>query len=197
VSAADSTNNEDEEEDILGIGYGIFWLAVCTLFISLVSDALADCIEQAGEDLKISAVFLATGAQCFLMLSPINVIFLNSCICFVVVLPIVGNVAEHFGAVLFAYKNNLDLSLGIAVGSATQIGLFVLPLLVLIGWCNGDALTLSFGGFEASGLFLTVVTTMLALKDGTSDWLMGICLIIAYVALCIGFWVDTTNSLSD
>lgn len=64
-------------------------------------------------------------------------------------LPIVGNAAEHAGAVLFAMKGKLDLSLGVAIGSSTQIALLVMPLLVLLGWMMGQPMNLDFGGYES------------------------------------------------
>lgn len=171
-AGGEGEEEDDEEQDVLGMYYGCFWLAVLTIFISLVSDALADTIEEAGDDLRMSSVFLAA-----------------------VILPIVGNAAEHAGAVTFALKNKMDLTLGVAVGSSTQIGLFVLPLLVIIGWCANLPMSLNLGAFEAACLFLTVVIVTFALKDGVSDWLVGVCLILAYCFVSVGFWVDTSKSL--
>jgi Ca2+:H+ antiporter len=76
----------------------------------------------------------------------------------VIVLPIVGNAAEHASAVMFAMKNKMDIALGVAVGSATQIALFVIPFCVLVGWAMDLPLDLNFHVFETLTLVLTVLT---------------------------------------
>ena len=73
----------------------------------------------------------------------------------VIILPIVGNAAEHASAVMFAMKNKMDIALGVAVGSATQISLFVIPFCVLVGWGADMPLDLNFHVFETMTLVLT------------------------------------------
>jgi calcium/proton exchanger cax len=162
----DDDDDDQEEEDMLGFRFGIFWLGIVSFVIAILSEALASTIEKAGEDLKLSGVFLAA-----------------------IVLPIVGNAAEHAGAVMFAMKNKVDLSLGIAIGSSTQIGLFVLPLLVVLGWMIDRPLDMDFGNFESYTLLLTIITVTFAIKDGTSHWLTGFVLISVYVVISTAFFV--------
>ena len=138
--------SDDEEEDILGFKYALVWLTAITILIAFLSDALSSTIENAASGAGISGVFLSA-----------------------IVLPIVGNAAEHAGAVMFAMKNKVDLTLGVAIGSSTQISLMVLPLLVIIGWMIDKDLDLNFGPFAASTLGLSVITVTFAIKDGKDE----------------------------
>lgn len=97
---------------------------------------------------------------------------------------------------MFAIKGKLDISLGIAVGSSTQIALLVIPLLVIIGWMTNQELTLDFGLYEANTLFLSVVMLTFVIKDGTSNWLIGGALICAYFIIAAGFLAKTDEDLS-
>lgn len=165
-------DDDDEEEDVLGFNFGLIWLAIMTVFIAILSDAISGSIESAASSAGISGIFLSA-----------------------IVLPIVGNAAEHAGAVMFAVKGKLDLSLGVAIGSSTQIALCVLPLLVIIGWMADLNMSLNFGAYEASTLFLSVVSVTFAIKDGHSNWLLGATLIAAYVVISVGFWAHTNEDL--
>jgi Ca2+:H+ antiporter len=167
-------SNEEEEEDELGFYNALFWLAAMTVFIALLSDAISASIESAANSANVSGVFISA-----------------------IVLPIVGNAAEHAGAVVFAMKGKMDLSMGVAVGSSTQIALCVLPLLVILGWIMGKDMSLNFGSYEAGTLLLTVIAVTFAIKDGTSNWLMGVALICAYIVIAIGFWAHLNENLSS
>jgi Ca2+:H+ antiporter len=165
---------EEKEEDELGFKNAMFWLGAITVLIAILSEAISDSIQSAADNANISGVFIAS-----------------------IVLPIVGNAAEHAGAVIFAMKGKLDLSLGVAIGSSTQIALCVLPLLVIIGWMLDKDLTLNFGPFEASSLFLSVVSVTFTIKDGVSNWLLGAALIGAYIIIAIGFWAHVNEPLDS
>ena len=173
--AGEEENNDDdddEEEDVLGMRNAIIWLGIITVLVALVSDAISATIENAAEGLGMSKVFIAA-----------------------ILLPIVGNAAEHAGAVMFAMKGKLDLSLGVAIGSSTQIALCVLPFMVLLGWMGGYDLSLDFGGFEAATLALSVISVTFAIKDGRSDWLLGLTLCVAYFIIALGFWAHSNDDL--
>jgi Ca2+:H+ antiporter len=169
-----NAEEEDEDEDILGLRYGIVWLTIITIFIAFLSDALVATIENSAKGSGCSAVFLST-----------------------IVIPIVGNAAEHASAVTVAMKNKLDLSLGVAVGSSTQIALMVLPMLVLIGWCIDKDLSLNFHAYEAVSVALTVILVTFAIKDGKSNWLLGFILIIAYFIIAFGFFAEKDEDLDS
>jgi hypothetical protein len=178
INFSKQENAEDEEadEDELELGFWncVVWLAALAVVIALVSDAITYSVEEAAESMGISKVFIAA-----------------------IILPIVGNAAEHAGAVLFAMKGKMDLALAVAVGSSTQIALCVLPLLVILGWMGGSDLSLNFGGFESITLFLTVISVTFAIKDGQSNWLLGMTLVAAYFVVAIGFWAHDNEDLSN
>ncbi|KAJ7460372.1 calcium/proton exchanger [Mycena galericulata] len=88
----------------------------------------------------------------------------------IILLPIVGNAAEHVSAVTVAVKDKMSLSITVAVGSSIQIGLFVIPLSVVVAWGMGKPMTLLFDGFEAASLVLAVLTVNYCLQDGKSNW---------------------------
>ncbi|KAJ6571482.1 Sodium/calcium exchanger protein-domain-containing protein [Mycena capillaripes] len=101
----------------------------------------------------------------------------------IILLPIVGNAAEHVSAISVSVKDKLTLSMSVAVGSSIQIALFVLPLTVLIGWAMGKPMTLLFDPYEAICLFLAVLTVNYVVQDGKSNWLEGMILMCLYVIL--------------
>ena len=123
---------------------------MATLFISVLSNYVVDTIDDAAVAANIPVAFIA-----------------------VIVLPIVGNAAEHASAVMFALKDKLDLSMGVAVGSATQISLLVLPFTVVLGWFLGAPMDLNMELYETVVLLLTVGVVALVCQDGRSDWLKG------------------------
>lgn len=84
-----------------------------------------------------------------------------------ILLPIVGNAAEHATAVTVAVKDKMDLAIGVAVGSSMQVALFLIPLLVVIGWIMGnDEMTLSFDGFQVAVIFVAVLLVNYLIADG-------------------------------
>jgi len=165
-------DDEEEEEDTLGFNYSIVWLAIITVFIAVLSQALVDSIEKTAAN--VSGVFLSA-----------------------IVLPVVGNAAEHASAVTFALKGKLDLTLGVAIGSSTQIALMVLPMLVIIGWMMNKEMSLNFMPFETCTLFLTVLMVTFTVKNGTSNWLLGAILFGAYIIISAGFLVHNEENLSS
>lgn len=175
AEGGDSKEEEEEEdEDELGFWNAIIWLGVITVFISVLSDALSASIQDAADSLNISGVFISA-----------------------IVLPIVGNAAEHAGAVMFAWKGKVDLALGVAIGSSTQVALCVLPFLVILGWVIDKDLDLDFGSFESSTLFVSVVAVTFAIKDGKSNWLLGLTLMVAYLIIAVAFWAHTDEDLDS
>lgn len=159
---------DDDEEDsaVLGFWGAVTWMAILTLFIAILSEYLVTCIEGAADGLGIPVLFIGT-----------------------ILLPIVGNAAEHAAAIIFAYRNKMELALGIAVGSATQISIFVIPSCVLVGWGMGQPFSLNFHPFETWTAFLVVVLVSFVIHNGESHYLKGIVLLAAYALVSAGFWV--------
>ena len=106
----------------------------------------------------------------------------------IIVVPLVGNVAEHVVAVQTALKNKMELSMAVSLGSSLQIALFVAPLLVFFSLLLGHPLTLVFNQFELIALFGAVLIAALVALDGESNWMEGAQLLAVYVILGLAFF---------
>jgi Ca2+:H+ antiporter len=106
----------------------------------------------------------------------------------IIVIPLVGNVAEHLVGVQMAIKNRMELSLAISVGSSLQIALFVAPALVFISLLMGNPLTLVFNQFELISLVAAVLIAALVSLDGESNWLEGAQLLVVYTIIGLAFF---------
>jgi Ca2+:H+ antiporter len=126
----------------------------------------------------ISAEFLVDAIPEMTKNSPISQAFIG-----LIVLPIVGNAAEHVTAVTVAVHNKMDLAIGVAVGSSIQIALFVTPAVVLLGWALGKEMTLFFNIFETISLFVTTFVVNFLILDGRSNYMEGALLMSAYVII--------------
>jgi Ca2+:H+ antiporter len=106
----------------------------------------------------------------------------------VILLPIIGNAAEHATAVTVAIKNKMDLSVSVAVGSSMQIALFVAPMLVIGGWAIGQPMDLNFNPFELVAVAVSVLIANSISSDGKSNWLEGGLLLATYIVLGLAFY---------
>ena len=140
-------------------------LLVCTLLVAWESELLVDSLEVATSKLGLSALF--TG---------------------VILVPIIGNAAEHATAVTVAMKNKMDLAMSVAVGSSMQIALFVAPVLVIAGWIVGQPMDLDFNPFELVAVAVSVLIANSISSDGKSNWLEGTLLLAAYTVLGFAFY---------
>jgi len=105
----------------------------------------------------------------------------------IVLIPLIGNVAEHLVAVSTAWKNRMELSLAISLGSSQQIALFVAPLLVFVSLLFGNEMTLFFNPFEVVVLALSVLIAGQVSADGESNWLEGVQLLVVYAIVAMAF----------
>ena len=107
-----------------------------------------------------------------------------------ILLPIVGNAAEHATALTVACKDKMDLAIGVAVGSSMQIALLVLPLSVVLGWIIGTdpVMTLDFDGFQIVVLFVAILLVNYLIQDGKSHWLEGALLMSLYLIISVTAW---------
>lgn len=159
---------EEEEETPHAKPNMMLWvgvLLVCTLLVAIESEMLVDSLEVATSQLGLTALF--TG---------------------VILVPIVGNAAEHATAVTVAMKNKMDLSLSVAVGSSMQIALFVAPVLVIAGRILGKPMDLDFKPFELVAVVVSVLIANSISSDGKSNWLEGTLLLAAYTVLGFAFY---------
>ncbi|KAI9680945.1 MAG: hypothetical protein M1829_001025 [Trizodia sp. TS-e1964] len=115
-----------------------------------------------------------------------------------IVLPIVGNAAEHVTAVVMAHKNKVDLALNVALGSSIQIALFVTPIVILLGWALQKDMTLYFSLFETVSLFAATFIVNFLVLDGRSNYLEGVLLCAAYVIIAVAafFYPDSSEQAS-
>jgi Ca2+:H+ antiporter len=145
-----------------------FWvplLLVITLGVAIESELLVESLEAATSELGLTTLF--TG---------------------VILLPIIGNAAEHATAVTVAMKDKMDLSVSVAVGSSMQIALFVAPVLVIAGWLIGQPMDLNFNPFELVAVAVAVLVANSISADGKSNWLEGSLLLATYTILGLAFY---------
>jgi Ca2+:H+ antiporter len=136
-----------------------------TALVALMSEFLVASLEPALESLGLSELFVG-----------------------LIVIPVIGNAAEHSSAVMFALRNKLDVTLEIAIGSSTQIALFVAPALVFISLAVGHPMDFVFSTFEVAAVGLSTLLIALISLDGQSNWLEGAQLCGAYVIMAISFF---------
>ncbi len=106
----------------------------------------------------------------------------------IIIVPIIGNVAEHLVSVQAAMENKMDLSLSIALGSSLQIALFVTPVLVFASLLLGSPMTLQFNQLELIALTAVSMISALVSLDGESNWLEGAMLLAVYGILGLAFF---------
>jgi Ca2+:H+ antiporter len=157
-SQADSQNGENSHGPILAPIPASIALLIITVIVAVCAEFLVGSIDAITETAHISRTFIG-----------------------LILLPIVGNAAEHVTAVIVAYKNKMDLAINVAIGSSMQIALFVTPLMVIIGWIIGVQMTLQFQMFETVVFFLSVLVVNYLIQDGKSNYLEG--------AMCLGTYV--------
>uniref|UniRef100_A0A803PVF8 Sodium/calcium exchanger membrane region domain-containing protein n=1 Tax=Cannabis sativa TaxID=3483 RepID=A0A803PVF8_CANSA len=160
---------EEEEKAVIGFWSAFSWLVGMTVIIAVLSEYVVGTIEAASNSWGISVSFIS-----------------------IILLPIVGNAAEHAGSIIFALKNKLDISLGVALGSATQISMFVVPLSVIVAWIMHIRMDLDFNILETSSLAFTIIITAFTLQDGTSHYMKGVILFLCYIIIAACFFVQKT-----
>jgi Ca2+:H+ antiporter len=144
--------------------------------------ALLILIGSTGLVVWISEILVA-------VLEPVIVAFgLTELFLGVILIPLVGNAAEHLVAVEVAVENRMELALGIAVGSGVQIALLVAPLLIFISLALGNPMTLIFNVFELAALGAGVGIASLISMDGQSNWLEGAMLLTVYAVVALAFF---------
>ncbi|MEP7000584.1 MAG: calcium/proton exchanger [bacterium] len=106
----------------------------------------------------------------------------------IIVVPIIGNAAEHSSAVLMAMKNRMDLAVSIAIGSSAQVALLIAPVLVFVGLALGKPMDLAFNIFEVASVALAVAVATSVVRDAESNWLEGAFLLLVYGMLGVAFF---------
>jgi Ca2+:H+ antiporter len=143
----------------------IIVLVAAAATIGVLSEFLVGSTEAAVESMGLSQLFIG-----------------------LIVIPIIGNAAEHSSAVLMAMKGRMDLAVQISVGSAIQVALLVGPLLVLMGQAMGQPMDLAFTVMEVASVAVAVAIASSVMQDSESNWLEGSFLLLAYAATGVTFY---------
>ena len=149
----DSSSSAEAAEDVevpqLSKWVAILTLVISTALVAICAEGMVDSIDAiTGPDSGVSRTFVG-----------------------LILLPIVGNAAEHATAVTVAIKDKMDLSIGVAVGSSMQIALLVIPFIVVLGWILGnEEMNLAFDGFQIVVLFVSILLVNYLIQDGESHW---------------------------
>ncbi|KAL8905395.1 MAG: hypothetical protein Q9171_006680 [Xanthocarpia ochracea] len=162
----DGADGQKPEGHVLSPWAAGIALVIVTIAVAVCAEYLVDSIDSIVERAHISRTFIG-----------------------LILLPIVGNAAEHVTAVVVATKNKMDLAIGVAIGSSMQIALLVTPFLVILGWAIGQPMSLQFEIFETVVFFLAVLVTNYLISDGRSNYLEGAMLLGMYMIIALAFYV--------
>ena len=140
-------------------------LLVAAALLTILSEALVSSIEPFIEQFGLSPFFVG-----------------------VILIPTIGNLAEHLVAVQLAWRNKIEFSLAVSYGSSLQVALFVAPVLVLLGLVVGQPMDLAFAPLEVAAVGVAVAISALVALDGESNWLEGLLLAAIYAVLAVTFF---------
>lgn len=158
--------DEAEQHPPLRLRMAISALLIATVLVAIESEWLVGTLDVVGRQLGWSKVFMG-----------------------VVVVAIVGNAAEHASAVWMAWKNRMELSLEIAVGSTLQVSMFVAPVLLFVSMYIGTPMLLLFSWPELVSMAAAVLLVVVLMLDGESNWLEGALALGAYLVIAVGFYM--------
>jgi Ca2+:H+ antiporter len=161
-----ATDGDHGEEPVMAKKQAMTLLIGATIMVAWMAEIMVHSIQSAADEWGLPTLFIG-----------------------VILLPLFGNAAEHFTAVSVAGKNKMDLAFSIAVGSSTQIAVFVAPAIVMLAWIINVPLTFQFGLFETLATFLAVLITNAIAADGKSNWLEGSMLLATYAILAVAFFL--------
>jgi Ca2+:H+ antiporter len=154
-----------EQQPEFGKVASLALLLSTTAAVAYISEAFVETIEPLVEEIGISELFIG-----------------------VILVPIIGNVAEHVVGVQIAYKDKMDFSMAISLGSSLQVALLVTPILVFLGPLLGHPLDLVFTPLELASLGAAVIVTAFIALDGESNWLEGAMLCGVYTIAALAFF---------
>src|SRR5829696_264199 len=163
-------NPHEEESSIEDRGSwstrrSVLALAISGALVGVLSEVLVGSIEEASHSIGLSQFFIGA-----------------------IIVAIVGNAAEHWVAVLVAYKNKMSLAVNIAIGSSAQVALFVAPVLVLCSFFIGPGpMPLVFNGLELAAVAIAAIIANQVTQEGESTWYEGLQLLLVYVVVALAF----------
>jgi Ca2+:H+ antiporter len=157
---------EEHEGEPWSIKRSIIVLLISGVAVGGMSELLVGSIGEASESIGLSEFFVG-----------------------VIVVAIVGNAAEHWVAILVAYKNKMDLAINISIGSSAQIALFAAPVLVILSFLIGpNPMALVFNGFELAAIVFAVLAAAFATSEGETNWFEGVQLLALYAVIGVVFY---------
>jgi Ca2+:H+ antiporter len=156
----DETGDEEEEKPAWSLRKGVIVLAAAAALVATMSEILVSTVEGAAEQYGLGEAFIG-----------------------IILIPILGNVAEHAAAVIMAYKGKINISIEVAIGSSMQIALFVTPLMIIWSAVVGTTMEYVYTPMELMGIIISVVLTTTVFMDHKVNWLEGAELIAAYIVL--------------
>lgn len=148
-----------------GVRNSIIVLIVSTVLVAMLAEMLVQQVEATANAIGMTHMFIG-----------------------VIVVAIIGNAAEHSTAILMSMKNKMDLSINIALGSSTQIALFVAPVIVFVSFLLGRPMDLCFSEFEVMAVVVSVIILPFVTFDGECNWMEGVQLIAVYMILGATFF---------
>lgn len=162
-----SAASGEEDEDVWPMGFALAMLGVVTVLVALVSEVFVGSVQQAATTFGMSPAFVGF-----------------------IVVALVGGAAEMTAAFSAARKNRLDLSVGIALGSASQIALFVAPVLILLSYVVGPApMNLQFWPGAVVMVLIATMTTALMTSAGRSAWFVGFLVLMVYLTFAMTLYL--------
>ncbi|GIJ84486.1 hypothetical protein Asppvi_003333 [Aspergillus pseudoviridinutans] len=171
---AENQADHEEEEHILSPLTATITLVIVTVLVAICADYLVGSIDSIVEKTGMTRTFIG-----------------------LILIPIVGNAAEHVTAVVVAWKGKMDLAIGVAIGSSLQIALFVTPFLVIMGWILNVEMTLNFHIFETVAFFISSLVVTFLIQDGRSNYLEGGLCLGMYLILALAFYVYPDDPVGD
>jgi len=146
-------------------GLAVTVLGLSAVGVGVVSEALVGSMEYTITEIGISPAFMGF-----------------------ILVPVVGNIAEHLVAVQLAWRNQMDFGVTIALGSSVQVALLIVPLAVFFSYVVGNPIDLTFETRQLLALGLAAIIVPILVSDGESTWIEGLMLLALYSVIAIGFW---------
>lgn len=160
-----SVDHREESNPKWSLKTAVLVLVAATVFIGLESELLVSAVEPMTKEVGLSEFFVG-----------------------IILIPIIGNAAEHSTAVLMALKNEMDVAVEIAIGSSLQIILFVTPVLIFLSLLF-EPMSIIFNEFELVALLFSVLIANRVSNDGEYNWLEGFQLLAVYLIIAVSFFV--------
>jgi Ca2+:H+ antiporter len=162
-----SADRKEPKEGSWSLKKSLVWLSAATAATAIVSEILVHSLEDFGHAVGLKEFFIAA-----------------------VIVAIVGNAAEHGGAIVIAHRGNTELATEIAISSSMQVAVFVAPAVALLSWIVGDGLPLSFRVVEVVTMAAAAAFATLVIWDGRSRRWEGFLLVSVYAAVAVAYFLS-------